>query len=49
VDGLGVLLAALAAGAGLVLAVGDVDLSHVASAERVTATAGAAVPGARLL
>jgi uncharacterized protein (TIGR03089 family) len=47
--GLQVLLAALHTGAGLVLAVGDVDLAEVARAERVTATAGAAVPGLREL
>ena len=43
--GLTALLAALRAGAGLVLAVGDLDLAAVAAAERVTATAGADLPG----
>lgn len=54
-EGLGVLLAALAAGAGLVLVPhhpagsreGDGDLVAIAAAERVTVTAGAAVPGVR--
>ncbi|MCW2607282.1 MAG: AMP-dependent synthetase and ligase [Frankiales bacterium] len=44
-DGLAVLLAALRAGAGLVLATGDVDLPRVAVSERVTLTAGVALPG----
>lgn len=48
-EGLGVLLAALRAGAGLVLVVGEADLPALAAAERVTATAGAAVPGLRAL
>lgn len=48
-EGLGVLLGALGAGAGLVLVVGDADLAAVAAAERVTAAAGAAVPGVRPL
>ena len=43
--GLAALLAALHAGAGLVLAVGDLDLAAVAAAERVTATAGADLVG----
>jgi uncharacterized protein (TIGR03089 family) len=47
-DGLGVLLAALAAGASLVL-LRDGDPEAVAAAERVTTTAGAAVPGLRPL
>jgi uncharacterized protein (TIGR03089 family) len=46
--GLGVLLAALAAGASLVL-LRDGDAKTVAAAERVTATAGVAVPGLREL
>jgi uncharacterized protein (TIGR03089 family) len=46
--GLGVLLAALAAGASLVL-LRDGDAAAVASAEHVTATAGVAVPGVREL
>jgi hypothetical protein len=44
-SGLAVLVAALRAGAGLVLAVGAVDLSAVAAAERVTAVAGADAAG----
>lgn len=48
-EGLGVLLAALRAGAGLVLVVGDLDLPAVTATERVTVTAGAAVPGVRSL
>jgi uncharacterized protein (TIGR03089 family) len=48
-EGLGVLLAALSAGAGLVLAVGDVDLAAVAATERVTAAAGPALQGIRPL
>ncbi|HUR14125.1 MAG TPA: TIGR03089 family protein [Mycobacteriales bacterium] len=47
-EGLGVLLAALAAGASLVLLV-DGDATAVAATERVTATAGVHVPGARQL
>jgi len=43
-QGLGVLLAALAAGASLVL-LADGDAAAVSAAERVTATAGVAVPG----
>ena len=46
--GLGVLLAALRAGGSLVL-LRDGDPAAVAAAERVTATAGAAVPGLRAL
>lgn len=45
--GLRVLLSALHVGAGLVLGVGDLDLEQVARDERVTATAGTAVPGLR--
>lgn len=41
--GLAALLGALQAGAGLVLAVGSVDLAAVAAAERVTAVVGASV------
>jgi uncharacterized protein (TIGR03089 family) len=48
-EGLGVLLSALAAGAGLVLAVGEVDLVAVAATERVTAAAGPPVQGTRPL
>jgi len=48
-EGVGVLLAALRAGAGLVLAVGAVDLAQVTAAERVTTAAGAVVPGVRRL
>jgi hypothetical protein len=47
-QGLGVLLAALRVGASLVL-LADGDAAPVAEAERVTATAGAAVPGLREL
>ena len=43
--GLAALLAALRTGTGLVLVVGDLDLAAVAAAERVTVTAGAALPG----
>lgn len=47
-DGLGVLLAALTAGASLVL-LADGDPIAVSATERVTATAGVAVPGLREL
>jgi hypothetical protein len=47
-DGLGVILATLAAGGSLVL-LADGDPVAVAAAERVTATAGVAVPGVREL
>jgi uncharacterized protein (TIGR03089 family) len=47
-QGLGVLLATLRVGGSLVL-LADGDASSVAAAERVTATAGAAVPGVREL
>jgi uncharacterized protein (TIGR03089 family) len=47
-EGLGVLLAALRAGASLVL-LADGDPVAVSATERVTATAGAAVPGVRQL
>jgi uncharacterized protein (TIGR03089 family) len=49
VEGLGVLLAALAAGASLVLVRGDADLVAICAAEGVTATAGSVVPGVRQL
>ena len=45
--GLGVALAALAAGASLVLVTGEADLPAICAAERVTATAGVDVPGLR--
>ncbi|MDP9183461.1 MAG: TIGR03089 family protein [Actinomycetota bacterium] len=48
VDGLGVLLATLVAGGSLVL-LAHGDAAAVAATERVTATAGIAVPGAREL
>jgi hypothetical protein len=47
-EGLGVILATLAAGGSLVL-LADGDPVAVAAAERVTATAGVAVPGVREL
>jgi uncharacterized protein (TIGR03089 family) len=47
--GLGVLLAALRAGASLVLLTGDADAAGIAAAEQVTAAAGAALPGLRAL
>ena len=52
-DGLGVLLGALRSGAGLVLVASTgsaaTDLARTGAAERVTASAGADVPGARRL
>jgi enamine deaminase RidA (YjgF/YER057c/UK114 family) len=48
VDGLGVLLATLAAGGSLVL-LADGNPATIAASERVTATAGVAVPGVREL
>jgi uncharacterized protein (TIGR03089 family) len=47
--GLGVLLAALRAGASLVLAPGEADLAGIAAAEQVTAVAGTDLPGTRAL
>jgi uncharacterized protein (TIGR03089 family) len=49
VEGLGVLLAALAAGASLVLVQGDADVDAICAAEGVTSCAGAAVAGVRAL